>query len=107
MAPKPVLPTARVRRHEASTCYSVVTSRADSHLHASGALVIIEAPSGQQMPGLGGAGDALSPRGGDEGTTRELFGLISGRHKAEGMTRRIGEDTRAVGRRLMAELRGA
>jgi Glyoxalase-like domain len=26
---------------------------------------------------------------------------------AEGMTRRIGEDTRAVGRRLMAELRGA
>jgi len=70
-------------------------------------VVIIETPSGQQMPGLGGAGDALSPRGGDEGTTRELFGLMPGRHKAEGMTRRIGEDTRAVGRRLMAELRGA
>jgi hypothetical protein len=39
--------------------------------------------------------------------TRELFGLMPGRHKAEGMTRRIGEDTRAVGRRLIAELRGA
>jgi hypothetical protein len=42
-----------------------------------------------------------------KGTTRELFGLMPGRHKAEGMTCRIGEDTRAVGRRLMAELRGA
>ena len=30
-------------------------------------VVIIEAPSRQQMPGLGGAGDALSARGGDEG----------------------------------------
>ena len=42
-----------------------------------------------------------------KGTTRDLFGLMPGRHKAEGMTRRIGEDTRAVGRRLIAELRGA
>lgn len=32
---------------------------------------------------------------------------MPGRHKAEGMTRRIGEDTRAVGRWLMVELRGA
>jgi hypothetical protein len=38
---------------------------------------------------------------------RELFGLMPDRHKAEGMTRRIGEDARAVGRWLMAELRGA
>jgi hypothetical protein len=42
-------------------CYAAV--------HPEGLLnvVIIEAPSGQQMPGLGGAGDALSPPGGDEG----------------------------------------
>lgn len=38
---------------------------------------------------------------------RELLEGMPGRHKAERMTRRIGEGTRKVGRWLMAELRGA